>query len=163
MRERVLDFLVDLSGRERALLVLLFFVALPVLIYFGALAPLKDQRDVALAELNDSAALLNWVAARGEEGERLKLVNEDAAPPPIGVSGVERSLLNANLRDAVSELSRRNDNEIELRFDAVPFVKLGDWLNAARLSWGYRIADFQIERGPEPGLVSAAFKLVPQS
>lgn len=163
MRARFIDFLVDLSGRERGLLALLFIVALPVGLYVGVLSPLKDRRDAAIVELNDSAALLQWVRARGEEGQRLKLVNQNASPPAIGVSGIERSLIAADLRSDVSDLARRGADEIELRFDAVPFVKLGEWLNAARLSWGYSIEEYQIERSFEPGLVAASFRLVPES
>ncbi len=162
MMERLTDFLVDLSGRERLLISVLLFLVLPAAIYFGVLVPMERGRDQARVDLVEASALLQWTQARAEEAQRLQLVARDAAPEPIGVSEIERSLAEVGLRRDLSELSRQ-DSDIELQFEAVEFTALGAWINSTSLSWGYEVSSFKVERGSEPGMVRALMTLTPQS
>lgn len=160
--ERLTDFFVDLSARERILIFVLLFLVLPAAIYFALLVPLERGRDQARVELVEASALLQWTEARASEARRLQLVARDAAPEPIGASGVEQSLAEAGLRKDLTELSR-NDQDLELQFEVVEFTALGSWINSTSLSWGYDVTSFKVERVNEPGLVRASLTLTPQS
>lgn len=162
MGDRLIFFLLGLSGRERVLLALLGAVVLPVGLWLGLVQPLLGARDTARTALAEALIAREWIDARVQESGRLAQIGPGAGAAPIGIAGLERSLIEAGLREAVSELTRRGDDEIELRFDAVGFTRLGDWLGRVSPGWGYAISGLRIERGAEPGLVSARFSLSPR-
>ncbi|HID67021.1 MAG TPA: hypothetical protein EYP31_01825, partial [Roseibacterium sp.] len=157
----------------RMLLLLLCLVAGPLGLWLAVVQPLYDARSAARTELAEALILQQWVDDRARENQALILAKQAGGPggrsgggaPPIGIAGLEQSLIEAGLRDSVSELTRRTDTGIdtgiELRFDTVVFVDLGRWIARASLSWGYEISGFRIERGSEDGLVAASFSLVP--
>lgn len=161
MTDRLIYFLSGLSGRERLLLALLVFLVLPLGIWSGLVEPLGEQREAARVELAQAVILRQWVDQRVREKQRLTLADEGADRPPIGVAGLERSLIEAGLRDELSELTKRGEGRVELRFDAVAFVELGEWINRVSLGWGYQISELRVERGAEDGFVSASLRLVP--
>lgn len=161
MGDRLIDTLMRLSPRERGLLGLLVAVVLPALVWLVLIAPLLDRHAAALAARDEARSLGVWVVDRA--GEAARLVTPGAALPqaPIGVAGLESSLVDAGLRDEVSELGSQSDGGIELRFDAVAFTELADWLSRSDPGWGYDLSAFRLERGTEPGLVSADLTLRP--
>lgn len=155
--------LAQLSGRERALLLALVVVAVPLAIAFGLAAPLIEARADARRAAAEAEALRDWVAARvaelppeGLQEER----PETATPDPIGLSGLEQGIVSAGLRGQLSRLEARTDGGVDLEFDAVEFDALIGWLHDTAPNWGYAIAAYRIERG-DPGLASAAFTLEP--
>lgn len=162
MTERLIDILLRLSARERALIVFLVVAVLPAALYLGWIRPLVDDRNAAQAAVQEAHALRVWVEERSAESLRLSLTLQGVETAPIGVSGIEKSLVAAGLRSNLSELTRRGEEEILLRFDTVPFVDLGQWINTTSLSWGYDITGLRIERGEEPGLVAASLVLAPK-
>ncbi len=162
MTQRFIDMLLRLSPRERVLLGLLVAVVLPALIWMFAIAPLQARHTAALQAQSDIRALGGWVVDRAAEHARL---SADAGPermPPLGISGLEQSLVAAGLREAVSELGGQADGRIELRFDTVAFTDLAGWLSQSDPGWGYDITAFRLERGEEPGLVAVDLTLEPQ-
>jgi len=83
--------------------------------------------------------------------------------PPIGISGLEQSLVAAQLRPMVTRLSGQDDGGIELGFEVVEFTLLASWLSQMDPGWGYDIANLRLQRHTEdPGLVSAELTLLPQ-
>lgn len=157
----LISALLQRSRRERWLLGLLALVGLPALVVFGLLLPLHEARQAAARDLQEARALLSWVTARSAEQSRLSPPAAVAPRAPIGMSGLEQSLLDSNLRHRVSQLSARSEGGIALRFDAVPFTGLMDWLSRQEPGWGYRIADLRITRSAESGIVAAALTLQP--
>ncbi|UWQ93535.1 type II secretion system protein M (plasmid) [Rhodobacteraceae bacterium M382] len=166
MTQRFIDMLLRLSPRERALLGLLGAVVLPALIWMAVIAPLQTRHAAALQARSDIRALGSWVVGRTAEQVRLGGDMGGAAGsqrvPPLGISGLEQSLVAAGLRTAVSELGGQADGRIELRFDRVPFTDLAGWLSHSDPDWGYDITAFRLERGEEPGLVAVDLTLEPQ-
>lgn len=163
MTDRLIFFLQDRSGRERLLLAVLCLVVLPLGLWTALLQPMQDRRLAARSDLAEALILQQWVNDRAHESQRLILAGSGADTPPIGIAGLEQSLIEAGLREDISELTRRGDRDIELRFDAVGFVDLGDWLSRVSLSWGYEISSFRIERGDKAGVVAASFSLGAQN
>lgn len=166
MTQRFIDMLLRLSPRERVLLGLLVAVVLPALIWMFAIVPLQARHAAALQAQNDIRALGGWVVDRAAEHARLSADAGVGAGsermPPLGISGLEQSLVAAGLREAVSELGGQADGRIELRFDTVAFTDLAGWLSQSDPGWGYDITAFRLERGEEPGLVAVDLTLEPQ-
>ncbi|MDJ0630535.1 MAG: type II secretion system protein GspM [Rhodobacter sp.] len=160
MGDRLIYLLAQLSPRERWLLLVLGVAVVPLAIVMLGILPVLQARDTARTAAFEAHALLGWVSEQVEAlpAEGLTAAPEVAAAPPIGISGIEQSLLREDLRGVVSGLSARPDGGIDLDFDAVAFERLTNWLYFASPDWGYRIASFRIERA-EPGLVTASFVL----
>ncbi|KMK64009.1 type II secretion system protein GspM [Puniceibacterium sp. IMCC21224] len=162
MSARLIDLLLKLAPRERWLLALLVLVALPAALGFGWLLPLSERRAAVEVALQEARAVTGWVSARAADQALLAPAQSSGPSEPIGLSGLEQSLISARLRPLLSELANGSDGGIALRFDAVPFGDLVRWLSASDPGWGYDIVDFRLLRSDDPGIVSAELRLVPQ-
>jgi len=158
---RLIYALARLSDRERALLLVLGAVFVPLALVFFAVLPMMQARDAARDAAAEAEAVRNWVADQVRllpaEGQATGTPGVLAAP--IGISAIEQSLLRAGLRDRVADLSNRSGGGVDLAFDAVEFQGLAAWLQDITPDWGYRIAAFRFEQGAGPGLVRASFEL----
>ncbi|MDB2408103.1 type II secretion system protein M [Jannaschia sp.] len=162
MSARLIDALSTLSGRERVGLAALVLLALPLGVIFGVLLPLEDRTRAAQDARADAVALRVWVQERATEAAGLApAATPDAVRAPIGTGGIERTLIEAGLRGAVSELSANGDGQIALRFEAVGFDALIRWLTRTEPTWGYDIAAFRLDALDRPGMVEARLTLVP--
>ena len=159
--DRMIDALGRLSGRERWLLALLLAGVGPLALGLLWLAPLAETRKAALERLSEARALQVWVQGRSAEKALIVAVAAPEKHPPIGASGLEQSLISADLRGALSSLSDLGDGRIELSFEAVAFDPLILWLSAADPQWGYDITSFRFDRLEDPGLVAVALQLQP--
>lgn len=161
--DRLAYTLAQLSPRERGLLLALCLVGLPVALYFFAVLPVVDARAAAARSAAEAEAMRGWVAEQvaALPPEGLEAPADTAGTPnPIGLSGIEQSLMNAGLRDRVTQLANAQGGGVELEFDAVEFDRLVGWLHDTAPGWGYDVAGFRIARD-EPGLVIAGFTLDP--
>lgn len=158
---RLVYALAQLSTRERRLLALLGAVFVPLAVVFLAILPQVQARDAARSAAAEAEAMLVWVSGqvRALPAEGTAPVAEPSRVDPIGISAIEQTLVQADLRGQVTDLSNRDDGGVNLAFEAVPFEALSDWLAATTPDWGYRIATFRIERTADAGLVRAAFEL----
>lgn len=166
LMDRLTGFLLGLSRRERWLVAVLALVALPVGAVYGIALPLAQSREAARAAVAEARATELWVADQAvqfatlarDAGQRPQVTR---ATNPIGISGIEASLRDAGLREAVTELANAADGGITLRFDAVRFTQLAEWLTAQNDTWGYDLAGFTFERGARTDVVAADLRLVP--
>ena len=160
--ERIIGYLAGLSRRERWLLALLIGVALPLAAVFGLILPLSEARKAARMQVHETRLMEEWVAARAGEylaqGALLGVTEQGA---PIGISGIEQSLVAAGLRKDVAELANSGNGGVSLRFEAVAFTGLTDWLRQNEGSWGYDLEAFRFARGSRDDLVEAELRLVP--
>lgn len=162
--DKLAALLSERSRRERWLLVVLVLVVLPLGLWQGVAVPLLDRQLSARAALAETRATEVWVAEQAVLHARLTREaggDEDRAAAPVGMSGIEAALLEAELRDAVTELANTADGGITLRFDAVRFSKLAAWLSAQSGQWGYDLDAFTFERGAREDVVAADLRLVP--
>ena len=144
MSGSLIDLLLKRSPRERILLGAAGLVILLGL-GFGLLLPLHHDRLRAETQLAELRALEMWIAERIDEKQSLTSRVSPVPQVPIGTSGVERGLIAARLRPALTSLATQGDGRIDLRFDRVDFAQLGQWLSAAHPGWGYRIDSFRLE------------------
>lgn len=157
----LVEVLLRLSARERLLLLLMALVVAAG-VGAGLLWPLVDRRAEAERALAEARALSRWVDARAEEMALLRSATGPGPSEPIGLAAVQRSLEGAGLIEKVATLSARRGGGIELRLEAVAFDRLIGWVTQVEPVWGYRFAEFRIERGAEEGLVTAQFEIVPE-
>ena len=161
MSDRLVSALLMRSSRERLLLGAMVLVALPLAVALGVLLPLYEARLAAEAELRETRALAGWVAERATENAALANTPEVQRTAPVGPSGLETSLKDAQLWHRVAELSGRAEGGVVLRFDAVSFTGLMDWLARSAENWGYMIVILRITETPESGLVAVTLELAP--
>lgn len=160
MGDRLIYLLARLSPRERGLLLVLVGAVVPLAVVMLGVMPLLQARDAARTAAIEAEAMLGWVAGQVEQlpAEGLAAAAEETQPEPIGISGIEQSLVGQDLRRLVSQLAVRSDGGIDLEFEPVAFDRLTGWLYEVSPGWGYRIASFRIDRD-EPGMVTASFVL----
>jgi general secretion pathway protein M len=161
MSGRLIDLLLRLSARERRLLALLALLALPAVLWLGLITPLQEARSRAFGQAAETRALGLWLVQRAGDQARLTRPESARRAPPIGISGLEQSLVAAGLRGQVSRLGGTGDGRIELGFDAVEFDALAGWLSRSEPTWGYEIAALRLQRGAAPGQVAAELVLQP--
>jgi general secretion pathway protein M len=162
MNTRLIEFLLQLAPREKRLLALLILGVIPLAIWFGWLAPLTQARAQAARDLARAHALQGWVQEQVAIQSLFSPVQDTGPRAAIGTSQLEQELISAGLRDQVSTLANRADGGIELSFEAVEFGGLMQWLVSSDPDWGYDISSFRIERGTEPGIIAATFRLEAQ-
>lgn len=162
MTARLASVLLAMSPRERWLLAGLFALVLPVAILFLWLVPLSENYAQARTNLQTAQDMHQWVSKMAEQDAALRRLEPEqngTTQAAIGISGIEESLKQAGLRQAVTQLARRDAGAITLRFEAVDFTQLAQWLDASKPVWGYRIDSFQFERSQRAGLVAAELLL----
>ena len=164
LSDRLLHRLLHLTQRERLLLGALALVCLPLGVTFGLVLPLNEALTRAEREVVAARELLDWVQA---EALRLPPEAQTVEPAgdgtPIGLSGLERSLVEAGLRDRIVELANRGAGEIEVGFTPLPFTALAAWLETVEREGGYDIAALRIEAAERSGEVTAQLTLAPRS
>ena len=161
MTDMLIDALVRLSARERALLAVALLLALPAGLLFGVLLPLHEARGAALEARSEAIALNIWVQDRVAEAATLAPVTEIPDRAPIGTGAIEQGLIDQGLRDAISQLSADGDGVVTLRFDDVRFGRVAAWLSGAHPDWGYDIASLRLEATDTPGNAALALTLIP--
>lgn len=161
MSNRLIDFLLPLSSRERGLLALAVLVILPLAIGFALLLPLHEKRGMAVQAQSEAIALQNWVLDRISEKAQLAQTPVQIIGTPVGSAAIEQSLIDAQLRRDVAALGAQAGGVVELRFDEVDFLRLANWLSEQHPSWGYTINSFRFEATDQPGKISASLILSP--
>jgi len=95
MTDRLTYLLALLSARERVLLGLLAGVVLPVAVAFLVVLPMQAEREAARVAALEARVLRDWVAGQVAQlpPEGLAASVEAVASAPIGISGIEQSLV----------------------------------------------------------------------
>ncbi|MEO9496868.1 MAG: type II secretion system protein GspM [Vibrio splendidus] len=165
MSDKLIEFLLTRPPRERILMGILVLVIVPVALVFGILLPLQDQQKESLRARDEAIQLRDWVITQSLAAEQIPKISETSAAvkKPIGSSGIEQSLISADLRPAISNLDVRDTGAIELQFDRVTFTRLANWMSENTLTWGYELTEFRFEAIQESGKVSARLTLTPES
>ena len=163
MIEAAVQMLHGLSRRERALIGVLLALALPLGVAFGVVQPRLQARTETIERAEEAATLRRWAVEQAALYDRLVPEGEQpgagGADGPIGLSGIEASLIEDGLRQRIDRLAEENDGRISLGFDSVNFQRLAAWLGRMRPFWGYDLVEFDFERTDEPGFVEARLVL----
>ena len=165
MSARLMQFLAGLSRRERLLLALLAFLALPVALLQGVVLPLLARQDAARTAVAEAEALRGWISERQAELALLPApetaTTDNPSRPPAGLGALEAGLIDAGLRQSLVTLTNPSGASVSLRFDGVGFAQLMPWLDGLERGMGYRLASLRLTRTDAPGLVDADIQLEP--
>jgi type II secretory pathway component PulM len=162
--DRLAGLMLERSRRERLALLALLVIGLPLFLLQSVALPMLERQSAARAALAEARMTELWVAEQALAHARLARdagTSRARATTAIGISGIEAGLRAAGLREVVSELANTADGGITLRFDAVRFTALAEWLSGQSGVWGYDLAGFAFERGAREDVVAADLRLVP--
>lgn len=163
MSDRVTAVIERLSGRERALLLLLAVAGVPLVLYVLAARPLLDARVAAERRLAEAVAERRWVAERGAEWEALgpSRPGRDAVQG-AGLSALEVAIAEAGLRQNVRMLQEDGNGRVRISFGSAPFERVAGFLDRSDLALGYDLGAMRLTAAEAPGQVEAAIELVPR-
>lgn len=162
MSQKLADFLLARTRRERWLLGLAVVLVLPLGWYQGVILPLKTRAADATQELEDSRSLQLWLEARRTELEALPEPEADSSRNLPSLGAIESSLQGAGLEEWITTLAAGTGGGITLQMDGVEFTDLMPWLDRFERETGYRVAQFAAQRGGAPGRVVADILLQPE-
>ena len=157
-----MSFFGSLSRREKTLVFLMVFVALPLGLWALVAVPLQDARDRAIGALAGAQTDYVWVA---EQVGAFANTGARATPQmsePVGIAGLETALIDAGLRGAVMALEAGQDRGIRLQLSDVSFNALGRFLDRVDQELGYTIGALRITPVGEAGQVDAGIGLEPR-
>jgi type II secretory pathway component PulM len=166
MLNRLRQWLSGLSPRETGLLVVLGGVALPVAVVFAVVLPVLEAHAAAGRAAALARADLDWLRGQLAAADRAGLLAMAApAVAPVsdratGLAALERSLVDAGLRQQVGFIGNAEGNGVRIEFEQVGFAAFMDWLGETEARFAYDIGALRIERGAGPGMVMAAVVLV---
>lgn len=162
LSRRLAGALAGLSGRERLLLGLMAGVVLPVGLVLGLLVPLHDSLAAARAEAGAAIDLRAWVHRRiADLPPGAASAPVPAAVAPVGIAGLEQTLVQAGLRPRVTRLANRPGGGIDLTLEAAAFTAFAAWLEATEAGAGYGVTSLRIEALEAPGTIRATLVLEP--
>jgi len=138
-----------LSTRERILLLGALLLGIGAAIYSFVLVPQRAARVQALSEI----ARFETIAHRVSDGAALPSTIPDTRPVP--------AILAESARDAAIPIRRLEPEGdlTRLTLDAVDFTGLMTWLADLDTIHAIRVASIEMERQPEPGVVTARLAL----
>jgi type II secretory pathway component PulM len=152
-----------MSGRERSLVLVLLLLVAPVGLWFIVASPLLDARESAIARLAEARSLDAWVRARDAEwAARAGATGPSATVAPVGLSGLDRALTEAGLRETATRLENARNGAIAIRLEEAEFALVGPFLEQVERSLGYDIGSLRLLREDEAGLVTAEMELTPE-
>ncbi len=151
------------SPRERLLLGLAALALCLLIAYALAWRPLQRHLDDLERAIPQQKALLHWL----EETRAEVMALRRRSVPTNGRRGDGRSLLavvdqtarQAGLGGAIRRVEPDGRNGVRLRFEAVPFDALMNWLERIAGPGEVRIEAVAIDRRDEAGLVDARLTL----
>lgn len=160
--QKLTAFYDQLSTRDqRALQVLALAFAVTVA-YLGVWRPISDFRAEAMADMESSRELLEWV--RSQETAARAVAEMDSEP------GQQGSLGDANLLKTVTDSADSSgmplqrfepsgDDAMRIWLEDVPFTDLTQWLAHLESKYGIAVDQASLDRADDPGLVDANITL----
>ena len=146
-RERVL---VGIAGGVVALTLAYLLVWQPL---FGSTARLRE-------EVAGQRELLQWLHAIQPEVQQLRGSRSTRPAQGGSLMGlVDQTSTASGLKSFVTRIEPQGDKEVRVWLEQAPYDEVMRWLITLELDAGVRIVEFNVTRGPAPGLVGARINL----
>jgi len=159
MLERLVQWWAALQTRERRMLASGGAVLALLLLYFVAFEPAYIGRQRLQAELPGRRAQLAQMEALGTEARQLSAKAGESVESSAQLKdSLEKSIKAAGLTASLTQLNVAGEL-IDLRFKGAPFAVWLTWLDSALRETRLRTVDVCVERGAEPGQVTARLTL----
>lgn len=150
--DRIATALADRTRRERLLLGTMAAVAALALVYLAVWQPLQQARSGFQAAIARQDALTARIAALGTDTAPAPVVG-DPRPPAVIVS---ESAAAASL--AIRRLEPAEDR-VRVVLEDADFGAVLAWIDTLDRDTGLQVAEIDITRRPEPGVVSTTLML----
>lgn len=162
MKKRLLEWFYGLTARERQLVLAAAGAVVAAVFFLGVWQPL----DRAVADLRDRVererALAAWIAGARAEADDLRGRHPQTPVRDRNqslLSLVDRTSREAGLGKAVRRIQPNGDDQTEVTLEGAGFNALIFWLRDLERDYGTRPAALTVNRGEEPGTVSARLTL----
>lgn len=155
----MLKYLEQYSAREKAIVVVALLVALGVGLHAFVIEPYQQRKTELSDALEQARADLEWMrsaVARLPAGEAPQV---DAEISGTLANFVDQAVRRQGLSGQLSQMSPVGNDEIRMRYSAVDFNRLIDFIARVNES-GLEIKDIRITAVDNPGLVDSSIVLV---
>lgn len=157
--ERALGFWRGLAARERVVLGLGGAIALLLLLYGLAWAPLSSDLARLRAAVPEAQQQLAWMRAQAPRVRELRAQAPREVPGGGLLSYIEQSAREHAVREHFRRVDPEGTNAVRLAIDEVEFDSLIRWLASLETRGGVRIDSASLEPLSSPGLVNARLLL----
>ena len=148
------------SHRERAVLLAACVILAFVLVYVFVWRPLIQSSERLRQALPYQQRELAVIRELANEIPTLRKITPPTRPSNT-VTAIEASAVRYQIREAVSQLERLEDNRVKLRFNNVRVSNLIAWLEALQREDRLRIAELQLAALTQAGMARAEVSLTP--
>lgn len=151
LKQAILTYWSGLSLREQRMLVIALSFGLVAAIYWGGVAPLKQQSENAQLRLSSEKQLLSWVKDQADTITQLRKTSN----APRASSVPLNQLLSSSTSRYGIELIRLQprDEMVQVWVQPLSFNKLMNWLVYLRQEQGIDVAFFDINETDNAGIV----------
>lgn len=153
-----MNFWNKISARERRTIALMLGVSVAVLLWFFGYQPLLAARDGAARSAAELALEVGALRAQVDAVALAAPQSAAAAPLASVAAEVDRRAREARLDTTLVGIESLAENRVRVRFKAVSFDVLLDWLRTLEQQSGLKAIEFSAER-ISPGFVDAAVVL----
>lgn len=159
--QRLIAHYDQLPERERRLLKWMLVAVVALILYIGVWRPIHGFQQSAAAELESSRDLVAWVFANQSAAQALVQTNGNAQTKITDgrslLSTVTTSAKENGL--ALQRFEPSGDTGMRIWLDEVPFNTLASWLEILSQRYGILVDQASIDRGKQPGRVTARLTL----
>ena len=158
---RAVSYYDQLSARDQKALQLLALALGLFILYFALWRPVHQYEQNQAANLAQSRALMSWLKAHETEARNLARNQSQQS----GQGGVRHSLMTtitSSAKQAGIPLARfepSGQQGMRIWLEDAPFNQVASWLEQLNERYGVRVDQAAIQRGQNPGLITAHFKL----
>ncbi|MGH8530611.1 MAG: type II secretion system protein GspM [Nevskiales bacterium] len=150
----------QMAPRERVLVSAAGAVVALMLAFLLIWQPLFSSTDKLRQEVAEQRALVQWLNAAEPEVQRLR--GARSMRPASGgslLALVDQTSTANGLKSFVSRIQPEGDKEVRVWLEQAPYDEVMRWLISLELDAGVRIIEFNVSRGPAPGLVAVRINL----
>ncbi len=135
-----------ISARERRWVIIGGIGTALILGYYLIIAPLYNQVNQLIQQTQDNQQLLQWMKPRvallqGNNTNKQKILSTDEL-----LAVLDKNIKNSNLAKNLNEIKQSSDNGVELRFNAVAFDALLQWLAQQWQQYGIQVTQITADK-----------------
>jgi general secretion pathway protein M len=147
-----------LTLRDRQALLVGMIILIPTLFYFIWLEPFIESHQQLKNRILVEQANLTWMQQAAAEIQNLRAMSSTAPPVPL-ITLINISIARSSLNTIDKHLDSKNEQEVRIRFEEVPFTQLVQWLAQLYRQHQIQVTAISIERQQRPDTVKTQITL----
>ena len=153
------DFLARYSQREKTIVVLLLLVVIGLGLHALIVEPYQLRVATVRAEIEQQTADLAWMKSAVAKLPAAQMNNVTVKIDGTLANFINQAVRRQGLSGQLSQMSPIGSDEIRMRYSAVDFNRLIDFIAQVRSS-GLEVKDMRISAADDPGIVDSSMVLV---